>query len=209
MSKNASYAAILPIGLLMCCSAVASARDEWHHPLYLAGGGVWRARVRLELRNEMDREVAGDPVTLRIGRAPGEADLVDARAEAVRVCDAAGNEMLFGIAGPDGRLTTKGPVPAGSGRKEVLGAFTDKLVPAADKFRPDLVLVSAGFDSRKEDPLGRFTLTDEDFADLTKVVLGIARRHASGRLVTVLEGGYNLQGLAAAATAHVKALSDG
>ena len=100
------------------------------------------------------------------------------------------------------------PFPAGSGRKEILGAFTDKLVPAADKFKPDLVLISAGFDSRKGDPLGRFTLEDEDFADLTKVMLDIARRHAHGRLVSVLEGGYDLKGLASAAAAHVKALTE-
>jgi acetoin utilization deacetylase AcuC-like enzyme len=54
-----------------------------------------------------------------------------------------------------------------------------------------------------------FKLTDDDFVDLTKVMLDIARRHASGRLVSVLEGGYNLAGLASAAAAHVKALSEG
>ncbi|MDP6379950.1 MAG: histone deacetylase [Phycisphaerae bacterium] len=98
------------------------------------------------------------------------------------------------------------PVPAGAGRKEILGAFKDKLVPAADKFKPDIVLISAGFDSRIGDPIGGFRLTDEDFADLTKVMLDIAARHAKGRVVSVLEGGYNLAGLASAATAHVKAL---
>ena len=54
---------------------------------------------------------------------------------------------------------------------------------AADQFRPDLVLVSAGFDSRFGDPLGRFTLSDQDFADLTRVMLEIADKHAGGRLV--------------------------
>jgi acetoin utilization deacetylase AcuC-like enzyme len=100
------------------------------------------------------------------------------------------------------------PFPAGSGRKQVLGAFTEKLVPAAERFKPELVLVSAGFDSRKGDPLGRFTLADDDFADLTKVVLDIARRHAAGRVVSVIEGGYDLAGLASASAAHVKALSE-
>ncbi|MGD0091977.1 MAG: histone deacetylase, partial [Planctomycetota bacterium] len=63
------------------------------------------------------------------------------------------------------------PFPAGSGREQILGAFKDALLPAALKFKPDLVLISAGFDSRKDDPLGRFTLADEDFADLTKLLL--------------------------------------
>jgi 3-dehydroquinate synthetase len=87
---------------------------------------------------------------------------------------------------------------AGAGRREIVGAFRDVLVPAADAFRPELVLVSAGFDSRIDDPLGGFRLTDDDFAELTGIVQGIAARHAAGRLVSTLEGGYNLAGLAAA-----------
>ena len=98
------------------------------------------------------------------------------------------------------------PLPAMSGRTEVLGAFEYQLLPQMDKFRPDLVMISAGFDSRAGDPLGRFLLTDEDFSDLTKLVCGIANRHAGGRVVSLLEGGYNLAGLASAATAHVEAL---
>ena len=79
-------------------------------------------------------------------------------------------------------------------------------MPAADQFRPDLVLVSAGFDSRIGDPLGRFTLTDDHFARLTRRVMEIAGRHAGGRVVSMLEGGYNLEGLASASAAHVDAL---
>jgi acetoin utilization deacetylase AcuC-like enzyme len=99
------------------------------------------------------------------------------------------------------------PFPAGAGHSEILGVFQDRLLRAADRFKPDLVLVSAGFDSRFGDPLGRFTLSDQDFADLTRVMLEIADKHAGGRLVSVLEGGYDLAGLASAATAHVQALS--
>jgi acetoin utilization deacetylase AcuC-like enzyme len=95
------------------------------------------------------------------------------------------------------------PFPAGSGRAEILGAVENALIPAATRFRPDLVLISAGFDSRIGDPLGRFTLTDRDFADLTRLLLPLA----GGRVVSVLEGGYNLAGLASAARAHVEALS--
>ena len=101
------------------------------------------------------------------------------------------------------------PFPAGSGRTEIVGAFREQLRRAADRFQPDLVLLSAGFDSRVADPLGRFTLTDADFAELTAVLLEIAGVHAGGRLVSVLEGGYNLSGLSSAAAAHVKALMRG
>ena len=99
------------------------------------------------------------------------------------------------------------PFPAGSGRREILQtAVENSLIAAAGQFRPDLVLISAGFDSRVGDLLGRFTLTDDDFSDLTRRVMEIADRHANGRVVSMLEGGYNLDGLASAAAAHVDAL---
>ena len=101
------------------------------------------------------------------------------------------------------------PFPAGSGREQILTAFRKKLLPAADGFKPALVLLSAGFDSRNGDPLGRFTLSDADFVELTTLMLEMADKYAGGRLVSVLEGGYNLSGLAAAAAAHVKALRSG
>ena len=100
------------------------------------------------------------------------------------------------------------PFSAGAGRDQVLGAFQERLLHVADQFKPDLVLTSAGFDSRFGDPLGRFTLSDRDFADLTRVMLEIADKHAGGRLVSVLEGGYDLAGLASASTAHVQALAE-
>jgi acetoin utilization deacetylase AcuC-like enzyme len=100
------------------------------------------------------------------------------------------------------------PFPAGSGRTEILGAVRNSLMPAMEQFRPELVMISAGFDSRIGDLLGRFTLTDDDFMDLTRAVKEIADRSAGGRVVSVLEGGYNLEGLASAAHAHVVALCE-
>ena len=106
-----------------------------------------------------------------------------------------------------GRGTTMNfPFPAGSGRAEILGAVENSLMPAADRFRPDIVLISAGFDSRTGDRLGGFTLADDDFIGLTRRTMEIAERHAGGRVVSVLEGGYTLEGLASASAAHVAAL---
>jgi acetoin utilization deacetylase AcuC-like enzyme len=104
--------------------------------------------------------------------------------------------------------TMNRPFPAGSG-KEIMSAFREDLRRAANAFKPDLVMISAGFDSRLGDPLGNFTLSDADFASLTTWMLEIAGEHANGRLVSVLEGGYNLSGLASAAAAHVKSLAKG
>ena len=98
------------------------------------------------------------------------------------------------------------PLQAGSGHQEILGAFQSKLIPAMRDFKPELVLLSAGFDSRVGDPLGQFTLSDADFAELTTLMLEVANQYAGGRLVSVLEGGYSLTGLAAASAAHVEAL---
>jgi len=103
-------------------------------------------------------------------------------------------------------MTMNCPFPAGSGRKEIVGAFEQLLVPAAKRVKPELVLISAGFDSRIDDPLGNFLLTDADFADLTRVMLEIADQYAGGRLVSVMEGGYSLTGLASGVRSHVDAL---
>lgn len=108
--------------------------------------------------------------------------------------------------GPGEGLTLNRPLPAGSGREEVLAAFRDTLRPALTTFRPDLILLSAGFDSRSGDPLGQFRLTDADFQEMTRFLLDAAATQCHGRLVSVLEGGYNLDGLGPAVNAHVTEL---
>ena len=77
-----------------------------------------------------------------------------------------------------------------------------------DSFRPDLVLISAGFDAHRRDPLAHQSLEAEDFAWATRAVLAVARRHADGRVVSSLEGGYDLEGLGRSAVAHVEALGE-
>lgn len=98
------------------------------------------------------------------------------------------------------------PLPAGSGMAEIGAAFRDDFAKKMREFKPDLVIISAGFDSRAGDPLGQFTLSDEDFKDLTKTLANLAGEFASGRLISVLEGGYNVRGLAKAVAAHLDTL---
>ena len=95
------------------------------------------------------------------------------------------------------------PLPPGSGDAEALAAWREQLLPAARKFAPELVVISAGFDCRDGDPLGNLHLTDEAFAEMTRLCAGLV---PPGRVVSILEGGYDLDGLASACAAHVKAL---
>jgi len=107
----------------------------------------------------------------------------------------------------EGKGTTLNvPLPAGSGDKDLIDAFKNKLRPAANAFKPDAVLISAGFDSRTGDPLGRFRVTDAGYQRLTQILLQIAQDNAEGRLISALEGGYSLEGLSKAVPAHISAL---
>ena len=99
------------------------------------------------------------------------------------------------------------PLPAGAGDAEVVHAFETQLVPAAAVFKPEFVLISAGFDSHVGDPLAQFEITTDGFVELTKIAMRIADLFAEGRLVSILEGGYNLVNLVSAANAHVSALA--
>lgn len=91
---------------------------------------------------------------------------------------------------------------------DIIDAWNNRLLPKLDElqFKPDLVLISAGFDSREDDLLGTFSFTDACFAQLTKIAMGIADTHCEGRLVSTLEGGYYPEGQAKAVCAHIGAL---
>ena len=108
----------------------------------------------------------------------------------------------------EGKGTTLNcPMAAGAGMEQVAAKFDQQFLPAMDEFKPELVIISAGFDSRIDDPLGAFRLTDDDFAKLTEKLLRLADKYAKGRVLSVLEGGYNVDGLAKAVVSHVGALA--
>ena len=97
-------------------------------------------------------------------------------------------------------------LPCGSGNIEIERAFTDILLPNAEKFKPDFVLISAGFDSREKDPLGCFIIDDFGFRRITQIVLEITNKFADGKILSILEGGYNPIGVASSAEAHIEEL---
>ena len=99
------------------------------------------------------------------------------------------------------------PLAAGVGDAEIIAAFRDQLMPAAERFEPQFILVSAGFDAHRDDPLAQLAVTEAGYAALTAILRDLAERHAGGRLVSVLEGGYQLDALARSVAAHVGALA--
>src|SRR5205085_11290197 len=102
--------------------------------------------------------------------------------------------------------TLNAPIRFGTSRKDYHAQFTASLEKAADKIKPELVLVSAGFDAHAKDPIGSLGLESEDFGTLTRQVLDVAKTHAKGRLVSCLEGGYNLDALAESVQVHLEEL---
>jgi acetoin utilization deacetylase AcuC-like enzyme len=101
------------------------------------------------------------------------------------------------------------PLRAGDGGTQFREAMGTVILPALDAFGPDLIIISAGFDAHHRDPLGSLQLTEEDFAWITLQIMEAAEIHCGGRIVSVLEGGYDLQGLAASVGIHVQALMRG
>jgi acetoin utilization deacetylase AcuC-like enzyme len=99
------------------------------------------------------------------------------------------------------------PLAPGSGGPELLDAWRRTLLPALDAFAPQLLLVSAGFDAHRLDPLAQLQVEAQDYAELTRELRAVADRHAQGRVVSMLEGGYSREGLAASSRAHEAALA--
>jgi acetoin utilization deacetylase AcuC-like enzyme len=101
------------------------------------------------------------------------------------------------------------PLRAGDGGSQFKAAFETRILPRLREFKPDLVVISAGFDAHTRDPLANLNLVEADFAWATLEIMEIADQSAQGRVVSVLEGGYDLQGLAGSVAAHVTALIRG
>ena len=98
------------------------------------------------------------------------------------------------------------PLHAGDGATRFKDAYEARILPALDAFGPDLLLISAGFDAHRDDPLAHIELDETDFAWITEKLVEAAEKHTGGRIVSMLEGGYNLEALSRSAAAHVKVL---
>jgi acetoin utilization deacetylase AcuC-like enzyme len=98
------------------------------------------------------------------------------------------------------------PLSPGANGEALREAVNAHWLPALEKHAPELVVISAGFDAHREDPLASLEFTDQDFAWVTRELCDVARRHANGRIVSSLEGGYALSALGRSATEHLRAL---
>ncbi|WP_088344972.1 MULTISPECIES: histone deacetylase family protein [Rhodomicrobium] len=100
------------------------------------------------------------------------------------------------------------PLRAGDGGREFRAAYKDLILPSLVNFAPDLLILSAGFDAHQEDPLAEINLVEEDFSWVTYQLAEVAQKWSGGRIVSMLEGGYSLNGLARSTAVHVAALMD-
>ena len=98
------------------------------------------------------------------------------------------------------------PLAAGSGGSEFRAAVVERWLPALEEHRPELILISAGFDAHREDPLANLKLTEADYAWVTREIATVAAKHAEGRIVSSLEGGYSLSALGRSAAEHLREL---
>ena len=111
-------------------------------------------------------------------------------------------------AGPGRGFNLNVPVAAGATDSDYRRIVHDDLRPAMARFKPEFILVSAGFDGHRRDPLGGLALTEAGFGEMTRAVMALAAEHAQGRLVSVLEGGYDLEALCRSCEAHLRAMME-
>ena len=133
----------------------------------------------------------------------GDPDLLYASTHQFPLYPGTGRPSEKGVAGN----IFNAPLPPGADGRAFRAAFENLLLPALDRFAPDFIFISAGFDAHRADPLAQLNLDESDFAWATSEICSIAARRCGGRIVSALEGGYDLEALGSSAAAHVRALS--
>ncbi len=123
------------------------------------------------------------------------------------VCHYPGSGFIWEIGvGPGKGTTLNIPLTDRADDKEYLQAIDEKVIPAVDRFRPEAILVSAGFDAHKDDPLADMRVTEDGYAAITRRLVDLAEQHCAGRVISALEGGYNLIALGRSVVAHLEAM---
>lgn len=222
MSRGSAEAARRAVGAAVICvdavmegqahTAFAAVRPPGHHATPTVPGGFClfnnvavaarhaQARYRIERVAIVDFDVHHGQGTQAV--VEPDPNLFYASTHQYPLYPGTGSPRERGIA----NNVVNVPLPAGAGGTEFRAAWGDRILPALDRFAPELLIVSAGFDAHAADPLAQLEVETEDFVWLTEEFLVIADRHAKGRVVSVLEGGYDLTALAESVATHVRTL---
>ena len=110
--------------------------------------------------------------------------------------------------GPGAGTTLNIPMNPGSGDEDYIAAFDSKIIPKLDQFKPEILLISAGFDAHADDPLAQMELSDHGFEAMTRMLVDVSKTHCRGKIISALEGGYSLGALGRSAVRHLHALRD-
>ena len=210
---RAAGAAVLATDLVIAgkaSSAFCNVRPPGHHAQYAeAGGFCFFNNVAVGIRHALNvhglERVA--LVDFDVHHGNGSEDIFH-HDERVLMCSIF-EDKLYPFSGNHAR----GPnmvnvaLPARSGGELFRAAVSDKWLPALEAFKPQMIFISAGFDGHREDDMGNLGLVEADYAWVTQRIVDVARRHCGGRIVSCLEGGYDLSSLARSVAAHLKVLA--
>jgi acetoin utilization deacetylase AcuC-like enzyme len=210
---RAAGAAVLATDLVLAgeaCCAFCNIRPPGHHAKYAAAGGFcFFNNVVVGIRHALNvhglTRVA--LIDFDVHHGDGSEDILHADAR-VLMCSIF-EDKLYPFCGnkPRGENMVNVPLPTRSYGDAFRAAVTEKWIPALDAFKPEMIFISAGFDGRREDDMGNLALVEADYAWVTERIVEVARRHAKGRIVSCLEGGYDLSSLARGVAAHVRVLT--
>ncbi|MBA5639850.1 histone deacetylase family protein [Duganella sp. LX20W] len=209
---RAAGAAVLAVDLVLrgeAPNAFCNIRPPGHHAEYAAAGGFcFFNNAAVAIRHALNvhglQRVA--LIDFDVHHGNGSEDILH-HDERVLMCSIF-EDKLYPYSGntPRGPNMVNVPLPARSGGELLRTSVAEFWLPALERFQPQLIVVSAGFDGHRDDDMGNLGLVEADYAWMTRQIMGVARRHAQGRVVSCLEGGYDLSSLARSAAAHVKVL---
>lgn len=210
---RAAGAAVLAADLVIggiASTAFCNVRPPGHHAQHAqAGGFCFFNNVAVGIRHALHVHHLARValIDFDVHHGNGSEDIFHAD-ERVLMCSTF-EDNLYPFCGnhPRGSNMVNVPLPARSGSDAFRAAVTEHWLPALDAFMPEMIFISAGFDGHREDDMGNLGLVESDYAWVTKQIVAVARRHAEGRIVSCLEGGYDLSALARSVAAHVRELA--
>jgi len=209
---RAAGAAVLATDLVIAgqaSTAFCNVRPPGHHAEYAAAGGFcFFNNVAVGIRHALNVHGLARValIDFDVHHGNGSEDIFHAD-ERVLMCSTF-EDKIYPFSGnqPRGKNMVNVPLPSRSGGDVFRAAVTEKWLPALEAFKPEMIFISAGFDGHREDDMGNLGLVEADYTWVTQRIVEVARHPAKGRIVSCLEGGYELSSLARGLAVHVRAL---